>query len=79
MFWSDEFLVARERLFRLVGNNSWLGGWVVWSLYRQEAACKKIVAIMDIMEQYVCKYVQGVPSQNVFFKRAENVRKSICR
>ena len=23
--------------------------------------------------------VQGVPSQNVFFKRAKNVRKSICR
>ena len=23
--------------------------------------------------------LQGVPSQNVFFKRAKNVRKSICR
>ena len=23
--------------------------------------------------------VQGVPPQNVFFKRAKNVRKSICR
>ena len=23
--------------------------------------------------------IQGVPSQNVFFKRAKNVRKSICR
>ena len=25
------------------------------------------------------KLLQGVPSQNVFFKRAKNVRKSICR
>ena len=24
-------------------------------------------------------YLQGVPSQNVFFKRAKNVRKPICR
>ena len=24
-------------------------------------------------------FLQGVPSQNVFFKRAKNVRKSICR
>ena len=24
-------------------------------------------------------HIQGVPSQNVFFKRAKNVRKSICR
>ena len=27
----------------------------------------------------VCNHLQGVPSQNMFFKRAKNVRKSICR
>ena len=29
--------------------------------------------------RYVKKKLQGVPSQNVFFNRAKNVRKSICR
>ena len=45
--------------------------------------------IIDLYGKHNSKYfddfylekplVQGVPSQNVFFKRAKNVRKPICR
>ena len=39
--------------------------------FQGPSLCQLIVSFHD--------HIQGIPSQNVFFKRAKNVRKSICR
>ena len=38
-----------------------------------------LAAMFDTSGKSFISHIQGVPSQNVFFKRAKNVRKSICR